>query len=239
MSREINQAGLDLVKSFEGFYPDAYICPAGVLTIGYGHTGNDVAEGQCINMTVAQELLCKDMASAAASVERLVTVPLSDNQFAALASFAFNCGAANLGVSTLLKKLNRGDYDAVPTELCRWVKATDPATGKKRTLRGLVRRRSAEGELWLAADEATGIAANELMPQCIEPPVEHDCYRVNARNGLRLRGGPGLEFDTINSLTMGQQLHLTQYQGDWAEVDIDGDGFVDGWVFATYLEAVV
>jgi len=77
------------------------------------------------------------------------------------------------------------------------------------------------------------------MPQCIEPPIEPDCYRVNARNGLRLRGGPGLEFDTIKSLAMGQQLYLTQYQGDWAEVDLDGDGFVDGWVFATYLQAVV
>jgi len=54
-----------------------------------------------------------------------------------------------------------------------------------------------------------------------------------------LRGGPGLEFDTFKSLAMGQQLYLKQYQGDWAEVDLDGDGFVDGWVFATYLQAVV
>jgi len=178
------------------------------------------------------------MESAAASVERLVTVPLSGNQFAALASFAFNCGAGNLGVSTLLKKLNLGDYDAVPTELCRWVKATDPATGKKRTLAGLVRRRSAEGELWLALDDSAP-GADTQMPQRIEPPAEPECYRVNARNGLRLRGGPGLEFDTIKSLAMGQQLYLTQYQGDWAEVDLDGDGFVDGWVFATYLQPVV
>ncbi|OUS17648.1 hypothetical protein A9Q88_02525 [Gammaproteobacteria bacterium 50_400_T64] len=84
MSREINQAGLDFLKSFEGFYADAYIFPAGVLTIGYGHIGDDVAEGPCINKTTAEELLSKDMESAATSVERLVTVPLS----AALASFA-------------------------------------------------------------------------------------------------------------------------------------------------------
>ncbi len=237
MPREINQAGLDLVTSFEGFYADAYICPAGVLTIGYGHTGDDVAEGQCINMTTAEDLLSKDMESAAKSVERLVTVPLSGNQFAALASFAFNCGATNLGASTLLKKLNLGDYDAVPTELCRWVKARDPATGKKRTLAGLVRRRSVEGALWLAPDESTP-ELESPMPQRIEPPVEPDCYRVNARNGLRLRGGPGLEFDTLKSLAMGQQLCLMQHQGDWAEVDLDGDGLVDGWVFATYLQAV-
>ena len=237
MPRKINQQGLDLVKSFEGFYADAYMCPAGVLTIGYGHTGNDVTDDQCINMTVAEALLSKDMASATASVERLVTVPLSGNQFSALASFTFNCGAANLGISTLLKNLNQGDYDGVPTELCRWVKATNPATGKKRTLAGLVRRRSAEGELWLAPDESV-VGADELMSQRIEPPVEPDCYRVKARNGLRLRGGPGLEFDTIKSLAMGQQLYLRQYQGDWAEVDLDGDGFTDGWVFATYLHVV-
>ncbi len=237
MSREINQPGLDLVKSFEGYYADAYICPAGVLSIGYGHTGDDVAEGQCITMTTAEDLLSNDMESAAASVERLVTVPLSGNQFAALARFAFNCGATNLGASTLLKKLNLGDYDGVPTELCRWVKARDPVTGKKRTLAGLVRRRSVEGALWLTPDESTPELASP-MPQRIEPPVEPDCYRVNARNGLRLRGGPGLEFDTLKSLAMGQQLCLIQHQGDWAEVDLDGDGLVDGWVFATYLQVV-
>ena len=77
------------------------------------------------------------------------------------------------------------------------------------------------------------------MPQRVEAPIEPDCYQVNARNGLRLRGGPGLEFDTIKSLAMGQQVYLIQYQEDWAEVDLDGDGFVDGWVFATYLQAVV
>ena len=139
----------------------------------------------------------------------------------------------------MLKKLNRGDYDAVPTELSRWVKASDPATGRRRTLAGLVGRRAAEGELWLADDGAAPSEDQLAMAQCIEPPVEPDCYQVNARNGLRLRGGPGLEFDTIKSLAMGQQLYLTQYQGDWAEVDLDGDGFVDGWVFATYLQAVV
>lgn len=169
MSREINQAGLELVKSFEGFEDSAYICPAGVLTIGYGHAGGDVTQGQCINKTTAEQLLRADLASACASVERLVTVSLSENQFSALASFAFNCGAGNLGESTLLKKLNRGDYDAVPTELSRWVKASDPVTGRKRTLAGLVRRRAAEGELWLADAGAAPSADHAVMAQRIEP----------------------------------------------------------------------
>ncbi|MBQ0721122.1 MAG: lysozyme [Gammaproteobacteria bacterium] len=238
MTREINPAGIQLVKDFEGFRSDAYICPAGVLTIGYGHTGHDVGESQCISEARAEELLRADMESACASVERLVSVSLSGNQFAALASFAFNCGAGNLGVSTLLKKLNRGDYDAVPTELGRWVKATDPATGKKRTLAGLVRRRAAEGELWLCADGAAPEASNEAMPQRIEPPVEPDRYRIIARGGLRLRGGPGLEFDASTSLPQDAELTVTQHSGDWAEVDCDGDGFVDGWVFASYLQRI-
>lgn len=238
MSRKINQAGLELVKSFEGFEDSAYICPAGVLTIGYGHTGDDVTQGQCINKTTAEQLLRADMESACASVERLVNVSLSENQFAALASFAFNCGAGNLGVSTLLKKLNRGDYDAVPTELGRWVKASDPATGRKRTLAGLVRRRAAESELWLADDGAAPSADHAVMAQCIEPPVEPNYYSVTARGGLRLRSGPGLEFDSNTMLATGSRAYLMQRRGDWAEVDLDGDGFVDGWVFATYLQPV-
>ena len=144
----------------------------------------------------------------------------------------------NLGVSTLLKKLNRGDYDTVPTELGRWVKASDPATGRKRTLAGLVRRRAAEGELWLADDGAAPSADNAVMAQRIEPPVEPNYYSVTARGGLRLRSGPGLEFDSTTMLATGSRAYLMQRRGDWAEVDLDGDGFVDGWVFATYLQPV-
>ena len=128
MSRLINQNGLDLVKRFEGLYTDAYICPAGVPTIGYGHTGN-VELGQSITPQEAEDILQKDMQKFSVAVENTIKVELNDNQFSALVSFAFNCGASSLRVSTLCRKLNTGDYDCVPSELSRWVKATDPSTG--------------------------------------------------------------------------------------------------------------
>lgn len=148
MSRLINQNGLDLVKHFEGLYTDAYICPAGVPTIGYGHTG-DVKMGQSITEQEAEDILQNDMQKFAVDVEKAITVELNDNQFAALVSFAFNCGSGNLRESTLRRKLNTGDYDCVPSELARWDKATDPRTNKKRSLAGLVKRRAAEGTLFL------------------------------------------------------------------------------------------
>ena len=167
MSRSINNAGLDLIKKFEGFYGEAYLCPAGVWTIGYGHTAG-VHQGQTMTKEEAEETLRQDLAISAAGVERLITVPLTDNQFSALVSFTFNVGAGNLGNSTLRRKLNFGNYDAVPSELNRWVKVTDPVSKEKKTMRGLVLRRAAEAELWLtpdAADTAEGIVA---MPQRVE-----------------------------------------------------------------------
>ena len=153
MSRNINEAGRELVKSFERFCAEAYVCPAGVWTIGYGHTGG-VVKGQRVTVAEAEELLSRDLAVASCEVEEHVRVPLNDNQFSALVSFVFNVGGGNLQASTLCRKLNGGEYDAVPGELKRWVKAVDPKTGKKRSLPGLVRRRAAEAGLWMRKDEA-------------------------------------------------------------------------------------
>lgn len=168
MARSINAAGLELVKSFEGFNSEAYICPAGVLTIGYGHTGSDVRPDQTITQTEAESLLMQDLAGAGAGVERLITVPLTDNQFSALTSFVFNVGEGNLQSSTLRRKLNANNYEDVPFELSRWVKATDPQTNRKITLRGLVRRRAAEGELWLTPDDDATPGDGLPMPQRVE-----------------------------------------------------------------------
>jgi lysozyme len=167
MNRSINRAGLELVKRFEGFYSDAYLCPAGVWTIGYGHTAG-VYQGQTITEDEAEHLLAEDLGGSASDVERLITVQLSENQFAALVSFTFNVGGGNLQNSTLRRKLNTGDYEAVPFELNRWVKATDPATGKKVTLPGLVRRRAAEAELWLTPNGTDLSEDTVLMPQRVD-----------------------------------------------------------------------
>lgn len=164
MSRSINNAGLDLVKKFEEFSSEAYLCPAGVWTIGYGHTAG-VHPGQTMTKKEAEDVLRQDLAESATDVERLITVPLTGNQFSALVSFAFNVGAGNLQSSTLRRKLDVSNYEAVPSELNRWVKATDPVTKEKKTMRGLVRRRAAEAELWLTPDEVDTAEGIVAMPQ--------------------------------------------------------------------------
>lgn len=142
MTRRINAEGLALIKRFEGLKTKAYICPAGVLTIGYGSTGPHVKRGTVITEAEAERLLVKDLARFEGAVDSGVKVPLTDGQFAALVSFAFNVGTGAFAKSTLLKRLNRGDYASVPNELNKWVHA-----GKKK-LAGLVNRRAAEGGLW-------------------------------------------------------------------------------------------
>lgn len=145
MARTINQAGLSIIKSDENLFLKAYYCPAGVLTIGWGHTAG-VFPGMQITRDQAIAFLESDLASAEAAVARLVKVPLNDNQFSALVSFTFNEGAGNLEGSTLLKLLNRGFYDQVPTQLARWTRS------KGVVLDGLVKRRAAEAALWNAPD---------------------------------------------------------------------------------------
>jgi GH24 family phage-related lysozyme (muramidase) len=140
-----------LIKHFEGFEATAYKDAVGVPTIGYGHTRTvshaDVRNGRTITMDEAEVLLREDCASAEADVERLIDVPLNDNEFAALVSFTFNLGGGALKRSTLRRKLNGGDRDAVPSEMARWVRAGG------RTLRGLVRRRNAEARLFVTPVE--------------------------------------------------------------------------------------
>lgn len=239
MSRLINQNGLDLVKHFEGLYTDAYICPAGVFTIGYGHTDN-VQLGQSITPLEAENILQDDMQKFAVAVEKAIRVELNDNEFAALVSFAFNCGTGNLLASTLCRKLNAGDYDCVPSELGRWVKATDPRTGKKRTLSGLVKRRAAEGALFLKPMNEIKDPLPELMPQKldVEPDMVVEQYKVNARSGLRMRAGAGAEFDVLSTLLLNKTLSIGQEINNWVEVDLESDGVIDGWVYKTYLVKV-
>ena len=140
--RHVTEAGLDLIKRFEGFSPTIYICPAGLPTIGYGHVvlaheRELFAAG--ITQAQATDILRKDVGIAERAVVRLISSPLTDGQFDALVSFTFNLGAGALQRSTMRRKLNRGEHDSVPAELMKWVWAG----GQKLT--GLVRRRKAEG----------------------------------------------------------------------------------------------
>jgi len=137
--------GVELIRHFEGCRFDAYLCPAGVWTIGYGHTA-DVKEGDSIDQEAAEAFLIEDLEKFEQAVTRLVEVPLTQQQFDALVSWTFNLGAGNLAESTLLRKLNNYQYAEVPEQMMRWVRA-----GGK-VLDGLVRRRAAEAALFQNKD---------------------------------------------------------------------------------------
>lgn len=141
----VSQKGIDLIKKFEGLRLIAYVCPAGVLTIGYGHTGSDVKPGMKITEEEAERLLWKDTESAQQTVSSFVTAKINQNEYDALVSFTFNIGPTAFVNSTLLRLLNKGaDRKVVAAEFGRWVKA-----GSDTPVPGLVRRREEEKKLFL------------------------------------------------------------------------------------------
>ena len=144
-----SQKCIELIKRFEGFSAKPYMCPAGVPTIGYGSTRD--TDGKAITMqhppiteAQAKSLLMATLTTYENAVNRYVKVPLNQNQFDALVDFAYNAGAKNLLGSTLLKKLNAGDYAGASKEFSKWVYGG----GKK--LNGLVKRREAERQLFIS-----------------------------------------------------------------------------------------
>lgn len=149
----IGNAGLSLIKGDEGLrlstYDDATGKPVpeggtaeGKLTIGYGHTGMDVHPGMQITLEQASELLGKDVLFAERAVSRYVTSAINQNQFDALVCFTFNCGVGSLIQSTLLKKVNAGDFAGAQAEFVEW----NHSNGK--VLAGLTRRRADEAKLF-------------------------------------------------------------------------------------------
>lgn len=140
--KQIGKAGLDLVKSFEGLKLRAYLCPAKVWTIGYGSTGPHVTPGKVITEAQANDLLQDDLDRFEKAVTRLVTVPLTQHQYDALVSFAFNVGISALERSTLLKRVNAKLFDQAKAEFAKWNRAGG------RPLAGLTRRRAAEAALF-------------------------------------------------------------------------------------------
>lgn len=137
-----SQKGINLIKKFEGCRLEAYKCPAGIWTIGYGHT-KGVKDGMKISWEQAEEFLREDLKIYEQAVERCVKVPLSQNQFDALVSFCYNCGGEALRTSTLLRLLNDGNYSEAGEQFLRWNKAGG------RVLAGLTRRREEEQALFL------------------------------------------------------------------------------------------
>lgn len=149
--------GIQLIQHFEGCRLTAYRCAAGVLTIGWGHTGPDVKAGMVITQERADALMVQDLLAFERDVIGMVKVAMTQSQFDALVAFAFNVGSGALRKSTLLRMLNAGDYSGAAYQFLRWNKAGSV------TLRGLTRRRAAERALFLGkpANEAiiAGMAA--------------------------------------------------------------------------------
>jgi lysozyme len=197
----ISAKGLALVKAFESCLKPvpglpghfrAYKCPADKLTIGWGHTndhGRQFNAGSVWTQDECDAELATDMQHFERVVDRLVKVELKQHQFDALVSFAYNCGEGALSGSTLLKKVNNGEFGAAAEEFNKWVHAN----GVK--LNGLVRRRASESLLFqgIADDDFDGkpdqlihIGETEAVPQTVDPPKEPS---VSVQQGTAITTG--------------------------------------------------
>lgn len=135
--------GLALTEEFEGLRLTAYQDQVGVWTIGYGHTGPEVCAGLTITQADAENLLMRDVAAASTCVNRVVKVQLDQDEFDAPVDFVFNLGASAFAGSTLLRKLNAGDFVGASAEFVKWGHAGG------QLVPGLLRRRHAEQQLFL------------------------------------------------------------------------------------------
>ena len=136
---------LDIIKQFETFRSEPYLCPAGIPSIGYGTTRYPddwkvTMDDPPCDIAEALYYLQHDLNNIETYVTKKVTIPLNQHQFDALCSFTYNVGVGNFGISTLLKKLNRGEYCA--DEFDRWIKV------KGKDMPGLIKRRKAERDLF-------------------------------------------------------------------------------------------
>jgi lysozyme len=161
----LDEAGERLIKGFEGLKLKAYHCPANKLTIGWGHTndhGRQFGPEAVWTEAEAEAAFKEDMFGFECHVRSLVRVKLSQGQYNALVSFAYNCGWQSLAKSTLLTRLNRGDYAGASREFGKWTHA------RGKVMPGLVRRRAAEAAMF---SDSGGVADGEDMPQAVDRPT--------------------------------------------------------------------
>jgi GH24 family phage-related lysozyme (muramidase) len=161
---DLSQNGLDLIKEFEGLKLTAYkaLKTEKYYTIGYGHYGSDVKEGQKITKAQAESLLKKDVTRFVDAVNEGVKTELNQNQFDALVSFTYNVGESAFKKSTLLEKLNKRDFEGAVKEFARWNKS-----GGK-VIQGLINRRKKEQALF----------SKETVVKQSTPKVEYITHTV-------------------------------------------------------------
>ena len=189
---KLSQKGIDFIVSFEGKHRAlgdgryiAYRCPAGVWTIHAGVT-EGVKPGMVVTEAEGSAMFYRELAKFEDAVTRLVTVPLNQNEFDALVSFAYNCGEGALARSSILKQLNAGNREAAARGFALWNR------GGGRVLPGLVRRRAAEAALFR---QLVIPAADPEMPQQVdEPPAKPTGSRIaaTASTGETVAVGAGL-----------------------------------------------
>ena len=196
-----SQRGIDIIKEHEGLKLTAYLCPAGVPTIGWGHTRTvtlaDVHAQRRITREEAERLLSEDLQMFERGVLNACTIVPNQNQFDAFVSLSFNIGLGALGRSTALRRHNEGDFDSAANAIELWNKAR--VNGVLTVMRGLVRRRAAEKALYLTAVEPV------VMPQAVcEEPTLLDSRTIK---GGAVAGGATIAAviadatDFVNTLT--------------------------------------
>lgn len=186
MARSVNAETIEHVKRWEGFRAKAYPDPGSrdgkPVTIGYGQTrrnGKPIQLGETITEDEASEWLLSELRRVAAVVDQAVKVPINDNQFGALVSFTYNVGDSAFKGSTLLKKLNAGDYAAVPAQLARWNK------NDGKVMPGLTNRRASEAGLWAKG----GFVASAPVEAKPGSPIRELVTAENMAAGGGLLGG--------------------------------------------------
>ena len=180
------ERGLALIKESEGYSAVPYQCTSGVWTIGYGHTKNVTRGSLPINREKAEAYLREDLRDAENAIARNVKVKLTQSQFDALVSLIYNIGEGNFKKSTLLKKLNKGNYDAVPEQILVWNKSA----GK--TIKGLVARRAREATLWSEDEWEADNTVNDVRGSEISRATPSVINKENISWGAGIIGSVGL-----------------------------------------------
>lgn len=229
-----SQSGVELIKLFEGLELEAYQDIAGIWTIGYGHTGDDVQPGMRISERDAEELLKRDLRPREQAIEGVVKVPLNQNEFDALVSFVYNVGVGAFRKSTALKRLNRGDRVGAADALTWWNKAT--VGGVLREVLGLTRRRAAERALFLTpagppiVRDPENIAENSRAAPIEDAPRRGNIAESRTVQGAAVAGGAGVASSTLgrknaeelNDLRTGQDASASPGAGETSAPPANG-----------------
>lgn len=226
--QKTNSAAIKLIKESEGLRLKAYLCPAGVWTIGYGCT-EGVRRDMVITELQAEQLFKKELNKFEIAVTNLVKVPLAENQFSALVSFTYNVGMEALRNSTLLKLLNQGNYLKAADEFPRWNKA-----GGK-VLPGLVTRRAKERALFLIDEPPT-------VPMTMIPPIlrtgKFATIKVLTNTFLKgeCKQAKDLSDDKKSTLVAGIEFQVTEWYEQSNHYHLVGDKV--GWIFKDHCQLI-